>query len=57
MLERLIFSLLILLTLPFVLLAIPIGVAELMLSTKGDLTLWVVKPFTWAYERKRYELF
>ena len=57
MLERLIFSLLILLTLPFVLLAIPIGIAEFMLGTKGDLTLWVVKPFTWAYERKRRELF
>jgi hypothetical protein len=32
-------------------------VNEIMLGTNGDLTLWVVKPFTWAYERKRRELF
>lgn len=50
--KRLNYALGIIVTLPFVALGIVTGLIELLLKTNGDFTIWVVKPFTWAYERK-----
>lgn len=50
--KRLNYALGILVTLPFAAMGIITGLVELLLKTNGDFTIWVVKPFTWAYERK-----
>jgi len=50
--KRLNYAFWIIMTLPFVVLGIVTGITELMLGTSGSFTFFVVKPFTWAYERK-----
>jgi hypothetical protein len=42
----------ILLTIPFVLLGVFVGLGECILGTNGDVAEYVVRPFLWAYRRK-----
>lgn len=50
--KRLNYTFWIVMTIPFVFLGVVTGLIETMLGTSGDFTTLVVKPFTWAYERK-----
>lgn len=42
----------ILLTTPFVCLAVVVGLTEMFMGLDGNLALIISKPFTWAMERK-----
>jgi hypothetical protein len=50
--KRLNYAFWIVMTLPFAFLGVVTAIFEMMLRTSGDFTIWVVRPFTWAYERK-----
>ena len=50
--RRLNFGGMIFLTLPFVIVAVFVGLVELALGSDGSAAEFIAKPFIWAYRRK-----
>jgi hypothetical protein len=50
--QRLNYGSMILLTIPFVLLGLVIGLFECVVGSDGSTAEFVVRPFIWAYRRK-----
>lgn len=50
--KRLNYGAMIILTTPFVLIAVVVGLLECVMGSDGATTEFIVKPFLWAYRRK-----